>query len=411
DIQGGYQEKKFGANSFYSAVYKEQYEHTRTFFTSGKYEQTINQFKIRSAVYFRKHFDRFELFRNEAPAWYVGHNYHQTTVVGADFQGAYNYKWGNTAIGTDYREELIQSNNLGDPLAVPVAVPFENGSVFYDKAKTRRHIGLQLQQNYHYRNFKTSLGIKGKWSNDYSFNWNVGINGVLFLPGHIEINYFVQNVYRLPTFTDLYYSSASQTGNPNLKPEQALVGEVSAVWLSGAWSAGMTVFYRYGFQIIDWVRLSLEEKWFSANMTNLQATGADVSATFSPKKSYLSRIGIYYNYLYVSKNTQGYHSLYATDYLRHQIKVNIQHKIYRNLYAGWQFNWQDRAGTYPNVNTNTEQSYKPYLLCNLKISLKMEKVQVFLEAVNLFNVTYLDLGNLPQPGIWIKGGITLRIEN
>jgi iron complex outermembrane receptor protein len=409
DIAGGYQDKSFGANSFYSATYKEQYEHSRTFFTSGSYNLMRNRWKIGMNASIRKLYDRFELFRNEAPAWYAGHNYHQTTVWGSNLQAAYNYRWGNTAIGVDYREEDLLSNNLGEALAVPIAVAWEDDSVFYNKTKTRRHVGFQLQQNYQRENFKTSLGVRGTWSNDYGFHGNIGLNGLLYLPKHVELNYFVQNVYRMPTFTDLYYSSASQTGNSHLQPEQAIVAEVGMTWNPGQWKLGITTFYRYGFRIIDWVRLSLTEKWFSQNMTHLQAVGTDVSVLYSPKKGYFSQMGVQYSYLHVSKNSQGYLSLYATDYLRHQIKVHIHHKIYWKLYAGWQFNWQSRAGSYLDSKTNTEQSYKPYLLCNLKLSLRLEKAQVYLEATNLFNIKYMDLGNIPQPGIWIKGGISLNI--
>jgi iron complex outermembrane receptor protein len=66
-------------------------------------------------------------------------------------------------------------------------------------------------------------------------------------------------------------------------------------------------------------------------------------------------------------------------------------------------------GTYLDNETNTEQKYKPYLLCNLKISLLLKQTDVFIEATNLFNTPYFDLGNIPQPGIWIKGGVSLKV--
>ncbi len=409
DLQGGFQEKEYGANSFYSAKYKEQYEHIRVFFASANYNLMINRWRIGANAYFRGHYDQFKLFRHEAPSWYTGHNYHETMLGGINFQTAYNYGWGNTAIGIDFKAENLLSNNLGALLPHPVPVFTKNDSIFYDKGKNREHIGFQIQQNFNRRNFKTSIGIRGNWCQDYGFNWNIGTNGILFLPRKLEINYFIQSVYRLPTFTDLYYTSVAQTGNPDLQPEQAIVAEIGAVWKPERWQIGLTAFYRYGFQIIDWVRLSLEENWFCKNMTHVQATGMDISIRFIPKKGYLSLIGIQYNYLYVAKNSQGYLSLYATDYLRNQIKLNIHHKIYWKIYANWQFNFQDRTGTYLDFETNTEKRYMPYLLCNVKISMLLSKVQVFVEASNLFNTTYFDLGNIPQPGIWIKGGISLNI--
>ncbi|MDR0368798.1 MAG: TonB-dependent receptor [Bacteroidales bacterium] len=409
DVQCGYQEKQFGANSFYSAKYKEQYEHIRTRFVGVDHTLTRKAWRVNTNLYLRQHFDRFELFRYESPSWYGGHNYHKTVLGGINLQAARNYNRGNTAIGLDYRQENIWSTNLGEPLENPISIAGESDSLFYLKAGTRKHAEFQLQQNFLWKNAKTSLGFRGSYCENYGFNWNLATNTVWYFRKNIELNYFVENVYRLPTFTDLYYTSATQTGNPDLQPEKAIVASAGISWNPQQWKLGLNIFYRYGFQIIDWVRLSLEENWFCQNLTHIQATGTDISVTFFPKNKYLSQIGIQYNYLYVSKNSRDYLSLYATDYLRNQIKLNIHHTVYWKIYADWQFNFQDRAGTYLDFLSNTEQRYKPYLLCNLKISLLLEKTRVFVEATNLFNRKYFDLGNIPQPGIWIKGGVVVNV--
>ena len=411
DLQGGFQAKDYGANSFYSARYREQYEQTRVFFASANYSVTVNQWKTGINTYFRGHYDQFRLFRHwhEAPEWYTGHNYHQTLFGGINLQTARTYKRGSTAVGIDFKQENILSSNLGNDLSSPIPVFAPKDSIFYMKGKERNHIGFQVQQNFVLKTFKTSLGLRGNWNKDYGINWNIGTNGVWFLPKRVEINYFVQSVYRLPTFTDLYYSGANQTGNSNLQPEQAIVGEMGIVWKPKSWEVGITGFYRYGFKIIDWVRQTLDENWFCENLTNVQAAGMDFSVKFMPKRGYLTQIGMQYNYLYVAKSVQGYHSLYATDYLRNQVKFHAHHKIYRNFSAHWQFNFQDRTGTYLDFASNTEMAYRPYLLCNLKINLHLHKTQVFIEATNLFNTPYFDLGNIPQPGIWVKGGVFVGI--
>ena len=216
ELQGGFQEKEYGANSFYSAKYKEQYEHLRIFFVSANYNRIINHWRINANAYFRGNYDKFQLFRYEKPSWYLNHNYHETMLGGINLQTAYNYKWGNTAAGVDFKEENILSNNLGDLLPYPVPVFLKDDTSSYDKGKNRKHIGFQFQQNFHLRNFKLSAGARGNWCPDYGFNWNFGTNGILSFPHQFEINYFIQNVYRLPTFTDLYYSSAVQTGNPSM---------------------------------------------------------------------------------------------------------------------------------------------------------------------------------------------------
>ena len=73
--------------------------------------------------------------------------------------------------------------------------------------------------------------------------------------------------------------------------------------------------------------------------------------------------------------------------------------------ASWAFRWQKREGSYTDylqdkngVNTN----FKPYGILDLKISWTTPNYTLYAEGNNLFDKTYYDLGNVPQPGIWIR---------
>ncbi|MEG2666623.1 MAG: TonB-dependent receptor, partial [Bacteroidales bacterium] len=167
------------------------------------------------------------------------------------------------------------------------------------------------------------------------------------------------------------------------------------------------VFYRYGFEIIDWVRLAEEEVWFSRNLTKLQTVGAEVNLYYRPNIPYLHRVGFHYTYTHVSKNESKYISLYATDYLRNAFIFSLDHAIYKSLGASWELCVNDRAGTYVNTQ-GKETSYKPYVLCNLKLYWSCPRFEIYVMASNLFNSKYFDLGNIPQAGIWAKAGASVR---
>lgn len=388
DFQGGFQAKNFGANSFYSVKYKEQYEETRVWFTSAHYNRTINEWHINLTGYVRQHFDLFKLFRYQTPEWYKGDNNHRTLVSGGDFGTSYQSEIGITKITTNVKTDKIDSNTLGN--------------------RCRNFAGLGIEQNIKANIFTTNFGVNGIWNNDYGIHWSGVWSGNVELPYHFEVKALAQKVYRLPTFTDLYYDGPTQKGNSDLKPEQAVVGEMSINWKPDKLRFGMTGYYRYGFQIIDWVREAKEDTWRSANMTDVQSVGGDFSAYYFADGKILQQVGLQYNFLHVIKKTSQL-SLYATDYLKHQLKFNIHHLLYWKVFAVWQFNFQDRAGTYLNFVSNREVRYEPYLLCNLKIMVKLDKIDFFGEGNNLFNVKYYDLGNIDQPGIWIKGGIKVKI--
>ena len=56
--------KDFGANTFYSARYDDQFEHTFKTFTALQAENLHGRFHIRPSIYWNRSMDRFELFRD-----------------------------------------------------------------------------------------------------------------------------------------------------------------------------------------------------------------------------------------------------------------------------------------------------------------------------------------------------------
>jgi len=53
--------------------------------------------------------------------------------------------------------------------------------------------------------------------------------------------------------------------------------------------------------------------------------------------------------------------------------------------------------------------YKGFILADLKIVWNGKNVKPFAQATNLFNTKYEFIGNLPQPGRWIKAGISINL--
>lgn len=75
----GLSEKGFGANTFYSARYDDQYEHTSKAYFAVQAE-TKGFFHFKPSIYWNYSTDRFELFRGDESI--VPFNYHKTNVYG-----------------------------------------------------------------------------------------------------------------------------------------------------------------------------------------------------------------------------------------------------------------------------------------------------------------------------------------
>ncbi|MDE5574897.1 MAG: TonB-dependent receptor plug domain-containing protein [Bacteroidales bacterium] len=416
----GFADKRYGAQNFYSARYRQQYDKTKTFLAILQYSKVWRNWRLEGCAYWRQHHDRYDLFRypSSAPEWYAGPNFHRTDVVGIGFTAAYAWlRGGTTTFGINYRYEHIFSNNLGLPMpevtqqgSLGKPVPFEKNA-FYTKSGLRQVANGFVQHNYRSANgkWKITAGLLLNGSPDFGVSLFGGASASYCWHPYWEWSVFVNHAYRLPTFTDLYYTSTTQQGNPNLKPEQAVTAETGLHWHLGAFlRAGAQVFYRYGFRIIDWVRQSGEEKWYSRNLTRLQTTGTEITFSYTPNIPYLRSIGLDYVFLFVGKKSGDNHSLSVTDYLRNHLSLTVEHGIYSSLGASWEFILNDRAGTYLNENSE-ETRYKPYVLCNLRLYWNRPRYEVFVTASNLFNLKYCDLGNIPQAGIWVKGGVKLRL--
>jgi iron complex outermembrane receptor protein len=56
-----------------------------------------------------------------------------------------------------------------------------------------------------------------------------------------------------------------------------------------------------------------------------------------------------------------------------------------------------------------EVPYKAYATLDLRIQWAKPRYRIFAEATNLTDCRYVDLGNIPQPGIWVKGGVAVTL--
>ncbi|MCK5169965.1 MAG: TonB-dependent receptor, partial [Bacteroidales bacterium] len=219
DFQIGYTDKEFGANSFYTPKYPDQFEQTKTTFTSLKFE-TGEKIKLIPSVYYRRHQDRFELFRYEPASWYTGHNYHLTDVYGSKLDARISTNFGITSFGAELRSENIWSNVLGEPMADTIKAIGETDG-FYTRTYSRTISNYFLEHSFFVGRFAFSTGILASWvsENDFDFNIYPGIDFSYSFNDKFKSYISVNKSLRLPTFTDLFYSGPSNIGNPDLKPE------------------------------------------------------------------------------------------------------------------------------------------------------------------------------------------------
>ncbi|MDR2906459.1 MAG: TonB-dependent receptor [Bacteroidales bacterium] len=408
NLQSGYRLSEFGANSFYSTVYPEQYERLRTFINALSYKQDIGRIHVNANVYHRRNFDRFDLFRYESPAWYTGHNYHQSDVLGAKARAEYSYYPFKTVVGGEFRSEHIFSNVLGETMTDKKRVPFENNEVFFTKEKLRHISTWSVEQIFYASRLSLSAGAMGSYSADFGHHTCFGADASYQLSPDWSLFASANQALRLPTFTDLFSSGATNIGNPDLKPERSSTFEIGSKFNTSKLSATASAFYREGYNIIDWVRATGDTVYKTQNHTQVNTIGFEANAHYQFQSKYLKSLRVAYTFLNMDKNNLGLESGKGLEYLRHKLAVNANVKIIKNLY--WSIGWtyQTRAGLYMDLVGQT-QDYSPVSLFDTRLEWRTKTYQIFAEANNVFDTRYFDFANLIQAGRWVKVGISLQI--
>lgn len=410
NLQLGFQQKEYGAKQFYSLLYPDQFEATQTLLSSLTWHKLISNYQASAAAYFRLHSDRFELFRQmkEAPAWYDSHNYHLSDVSGLDLKMTHYANIGKSMLGLHMRNEHILSTVLGQDMEQSRRSAFLPDSIAYTNAAGRLGLMVFVEQEFVGPHYTSSLGLSVNKYTGYKARICAEAAFAYLFSASSRLYFNAQRSLRYPSFTDLYYQSPLQVGQPELTPETAYSAEAGFAFSGPKLQAGMSVFGRLGNNIIDWVKLPDEELWRSMNHTKVNAAGIEVYLSWKPTK-YIRLFENSYAYTLLDKEAGNFMSKYVLDYLKHKFNTRLEHAIYKNFAASWHFSAQGRVGTYEDTEGNL-QYYRPFWLLDGRLFWSKNEWTLYLEAGNLFNTNYYDYGGILQAGRWLRAGVRIQID-
>ena len=416
DWQGGWSHKSYGANTFYSAAYPNQFERNNHIIASIGAE-TKGKVRIRPNIFWHRLYDNFELIRHST----TGENFHCTDVYGVHVCADIAWAAGHTAIGGEIRQEGIYSTSLGRPItgALTRQVPCEE--LFYTCHDSRTNISFNIEHNVILQHFTASIGVLSNYNSrfDERLQFYPGIDLAFNPTSQWRLFASYDKGFRLPTFTDLYYKSPTHEGNLGMRAEESHSFQLGSTFRSKGIDATIKGFYHQGTNMIDWVMYAPDDVFHSANF-NLDNRGLQVQLAlhFTPllgrEDTYIQHLTLAYTNIHQQRRDEQevYKSNYTMEYLRHKFVATLDHRLYRKLTASWSLRWQDRAGhyiLYDNAqSTGQLVSYEPYAVLDVKLRWAMQHHEWWLEGTNLTNRTYYDLGNIPQPGLVILSGVRLR---
>ena len=400
--QAGVSNKDFGSSTFYSAKFDDQFEHTLKTFASVKSEGK-GALHFTPALYWNHGEDRFELFRG-APDKYP-FNYHKTDVFGANLNFRVDTRLGQTAFGAEARHERIISTNLGEKRAHPRGV--------YVCGLDRTAFNLFLEHHVVLGRLSASAGLTTVYNtgNKEGIRLFPGIDANFRITDAVRLYASYNTSYRMPTFTELYYSVGGHLADPNLKAEKLRALEGGLKFLGRGVRATATAYYNRGYDLIDWIMdtsAGEDAPWKSVNHTRLNTFGQEVSLRMS-LPDMLGRPGFFFRTLSLGYSHQAQdkaleenlRSIYSLEYIRHKVVAEAGFRFWDKLALDLSWRYVDR-------NTGSEL-LKPYSLLDAKIGYDFPRLNLYLRANNLLNKTWYDFGDIPQPGLWVIVGVSCKL--
>lgn len=376
-FQAGIQEKKFGANGFYaSPSATEQYEETQASVVSLALDKKFENFNFNSNIYWRRGQDRY-LFNRQKPEIY--RNMHIGNNIGGEINGSYHSSLGTTGLGLELRKEFLASNNLGH----------------------RERFITQVFLEHHFSLLENKLNISPgiSWS-------NFANEGNFFYPG-IDVGFeFSENhkiygnlakVNRIPTFTDLYYVSKTESGNPDLRPENAVSAEIGYRFQQNNFLGKVSGFMRNSENSIDWVKKSPTDIWKAENIGNIDTKGIEVEFGQS-FNSFLKSYSVGYTFLESKgKEPKDLISRYVMENLKHQFVAKLENRFLKNFTNQLIYRYNERVST------------GSYQILDEKLNYAFKNIQLYILINNITNSDYTETFGVPMPKRWFHVGFSYKI--
>ena len=410
--QAGISSQDYGANTFYSARFPNQYEWTRRYIGSVSADiRPLSKLTITPMAYAHRDIDHYQLIKDKVGAE-NGENYHRMDVYGATLNVNLDWLLGKTSVGADIRKEHILSTAYGDDLSENDWKKIHGSDRYYTKEGNRTNTSLYLEHNILLGGLTVSAGIMANKNTglDHDFHFYPGVDISYRPDSHWKLYASWNRAMRLPTFTDMYANNSAQKGDVNLKPERNTSYKIGSRYRTLGFEAILSAFYSHGANMIDWVYETEASKQYHAlNISKLNNEGFNIDATINfsellgaPLQQSETPVKLKLGYAYIhqhSEMTQAiYRSLYALEYLRHKFVASLSHPIISHLSATWSLRWQQRMN-----------GYHPYAKFDGVLQWTEPHYQLYVKADNITGHRYYDIGGVKQPGLWIMAGAKVNL--
>ena len=368
DATLGGEARDFGAWGFYSSRYPNQYEETDTLLAIFVVRHRFGSRELAWRSMARQHKDHYILERDH-PSFYE--NFHRTrsglsqiSIRGLD----HGVDW---ATGVEGETQILDSARLGDHDRNDVALFGE----------ATRGVG------------RFRFGLQGRADRTSAIGWQfspgLGAEAIL---GESRISFHHGRTFRLPSFTDLYYTSPTTVGNPGLSTERATSDEVVVRMPVGRVFVDAAGFLRRATDLIDFV-LEDDGIYRARNSAKADTRGLEAGLSLG-KLGRLRQARLSLAWLATDVEVDPARSRYALAHPRFEASLAASGRLPLAV---------DVSGVF---RARTPAKGATYALVDLRITRALSGGLVAEAGVtNLFDETYEEIAGVPMPGRWLSAGL------
>lgn len=361
-------ERKFGAENFYTTNPSfNEYEETQNSLIAFTTKFQSEKLKISPRVYWKRNQDIFLLRRFE-PNFF--RNVHISDKMGVEANAAYTSKFGVTGFGVDVSKIYLRSNNLG------------NRNRFMASAFLEHRFKLLDNR------LDITPGVAMTYFSDFKFNAFPGLDVGFDISNDLKIYGNIGYTYRIPTYTDLFYSDPRTNGNADLEPEEAFAQELGIKYITPKFRATLAIFNRDAKNLIDYIRPNVTEEIFTAtNITEVNTQGLELDAAYNFKAKGFTQT-LAFGYAFLDDNILEQNedlSRYALNTLKHQYTTRLSTQLFKNIRQNIVYKYAERT---------TGQTYNVW---DASLVYKLKQMELTITASNIFDADYIETGFTPMP--------------
>jgi vitamin B12 transporter len=376
ELLTSYSERKFGANGFYgipSAT--EQYEETQASLIGFSTIIKNGNWTFKPRVYWRRNQDLYLYIRSNPSAY---RNMHITNKVAAELNGSYQSNVGITGFGVEFSKYYISSNRLGD--------------------NQREIATLFLEHRFQFFNniLDVTPGISASYFSDFDNQFFPGLDIGVKISDKFRAYGNIGTSYRVPTYTNLYYTSPTTISNPDLNTEEAFSQEVGFKYISNRFNLSVAAFNRDADNLIDYVRENTTDAWQAQNIQSVNTKGYETQVDYLFTINKLpQKIQLGYSYLDNDvKTSEANFSQYSINSMNHQFTSSLQFNIFKGFNTTFAYRYVERTAG---------MSYNVY---DVNVSYRIKAFELSMFANNIFNAEYIESGMIPMP----KGNVLFGMK-